>query len=107
MCANANQHDLNCTMKRLVSPVGFDLAIYKTHTEEGTMDDLMISDNDWLVLQQYEGGMEPLNNYSLFSQSAKVVVHYKLFGARRCLELLSSRFSLCVTMYLVTLKPGG
>ena len=52
----------------------------------------MISDNDWLVLQQYEGGMEPLNNYSLFSQSAKVVVHYKLFGARRCLELLSSRF---------------
>ena len=96
VCANANQYDIDCTIKRLVSPIGLDSAMYKKHHEEGTLKEIIIQEDEWEVFQQYEGGMEPLKELNVFTQSAKVVVHYELYESRRCLEQLSANF---FTMY--------
>jgi len=57
--------------------------MYKKHHDEGTIKEIiMIQEDEWAVFQQYEGGMEPLKELNVFTQSVKVVVHYELYESR-------------------------
>ena len=42
--------------------------------------------------QQYESGLQPLRDYSIFSQNAKVIIQYELFEGQRTMEHLSMKY---------------
>ena len=55
--ANCNQADLDIAIRRMVAIGGVDEALFKDHNEAGTLETVLIGDDDWNMYQQYESGM--------------------------------------------------
>lgn len=89
-CAAANQFDLEVALNRMASPGGVDEKI----RDENTSPSPVLSEDQWEKILQYEAGMEPMNEYITFVQSAKVIAHEELFMARSTIEQLDSMFFL-------------
>ena len=92
--ANCNQQDLDSAIQRMVSPHGVDAAKYKEHIKN--LDDILPTEFDWTLYQQYEAGMEPLSDYITICQTARVMVHMELFECCRVREKLRAPY---FTMY--------
>jgi hypothetical protein len=91
--ANANQHDLDIAMRRMVSPGGVDEELYNEHSNiDDGLNEVLIHSDQWHMIQQVESGLQPLKDFSIFSQHATVVAHLELFEAQRTLELLKAPF---------------
>ena len=80
--ANMNQCPLDIAIQRMVCPGGVDAALYKTHFKADTLDKVLISSQEWILFQQYEGGFQTLRDYSIFCQHAEVIVHEELFESQ-------------------------
>ena len=104
MRASSNQLDLEMAMDRLVCRSGIDSDIFKTN--EGDISKVLPQPSDYELWQQYESALQPLKQYSEFSQSAKVIFHMELFEGKMAMERLGSSF---FTMYqnLSTNIVGG
>ena len=85
-----NQRDFKDALSRMVSESGIDKELFKANRTN--INNILPSAKDWRLYQQYESGVAPLRQYSLFTQNANVVVHMELFEARMCMERLSSKF---------------
>lgn len=88
MRANVNQKDMKLSLERMVSPTGVDKELYNAHINN--LNQVVPSDNDYAIYQQYESGIASLKHYTTFCQSANVVVHLELFHGRMALEKLSA-----------------
>lgn len=88
--ANLNQRDFKESLSRMVCNTGIDKDIYRANSNN--LNNVLPSDREWRLYQQYESGCAALRQYSLFTQSAQVVVHMELFEAKVALERLSAKF---------------
>ena len=92
--ANANQHDLDIAIRRIVVPGGVRerVRVVECREEEGGDKYEVISDDCWNMYAQYEGAMLPVKRYSKACQTARVIVHEELFWARSVIEELKAPF---------------
>ena len=90
--ANMNQCPLDIVIQQMVCPGGVDAALYKIHLKVDTLDKVLISSQEWILFQQYEGGFQTLRDYSIFCQHAEVIVHKELFESQRAMERLRAPF---------------
>jgi hypothetical protein len=84
---NTNQFDLDVAIKRMKAAGQVD----ETLSSENEPFDI-VSSEQWELLQQYEGAMEPIHQYGKFTQHAMVITHEKLFVAHRAIEGLKAPF---------------
>lgn len=94
VCANTNQYDIDIAIRRMVSVGGVDEQLYVDCNHNNDFSPAYIEDVQWSVYQQYECALGPLKDFSEFCQSAKVIVHWEIFEARRALERLDSKYFL-------------
>jgi hypothetical protein len=97
--ANINQRDFKEALSRMVSATGVDEDIFKANCNN--INNILPSDHEWRLYQQYESGVAALRQYSLFTQSAHVVVHMELFEAKVALERLSAKSFRCLRTCLL------
>ncbi len=88
--ANANQHNLTIAMRRILSPGGVDETLRDCEEDKGTYS--IPSNEDWEILSQYQGGLEPFTQLSHFTQNSKAIVHEELFMAKVTLQSLAAPF---------------
>ena len=87
-----NQCPLDITIKQMFSSDGIDAALYATHLAANTVDQVLISPQEWILFQQYEGGFQALKDYTTFCQHPQVIVHEELFESQRAMERLRAPF---------------
>ena len=84
--ASANQRDIATSLDQMLSKNGIDSDLFKSHQND--LSKIKPTDDDWDIYQQYESGVQPLKQYSEFSQSAKVIFHMELFEGKMAMERL-------------------
>ena len=92
--ANANQHDLDIAIRRIVQPGGVSekVRVVDCREEDGGDKYEVIDEDCWNMYAQYEGAMLPVKRYSKACQTADVIVHEELFWARGAIEELKAPF---------------
>jgi hypothetical protein len=86
--ASINQRDLDVAVNRCISYSGIDSDIYDQNRDD--LGTVLFNANDWLIIRQYESGMEPCRIYSATIQTSQVSFHIELFESRRTMELMSA-----------------
>ena len=82
--SNINQQDFHIALDRMISSNGVDKDLYQAN--HNNIAKLKPTKENWLLYQQHKGAAQVLQQYSQFTQSAKVVVHLGLFEAKTTLE---------------------
>ena len=87
-CGSINQHDLDIAIKRMKSPGG----VYETLNTDDEDPPGVVSEEQWNLIQQYEGGMDAIYRFIKFTQHSKVIAHEELFEARSAIEALTTPY---------------
>jgi len=87
-----NQCPLDIAIQQFFSSDGIDAALYATYLAADTVDQVLISPQEWILFQQHEGGFQALKDYTTFCQHAQVIVHEELFESQRTMERPRAQF---------------
>ena len=71
-----------------------DLMIGENVNPEEVRAELTLQPDEWIFLQQYEGGMDPIYQLITFMQNKRTIAHEELLVLMGCLEKLASKFFL-------------
>ena len=74
-----NQFDLDISIRCMVCPGGVYLDLYGEYNRNNELHNIIIQSDEWYLYQEYESGLQPLREYSLFTQNSIVVFHHELF----------------------------
>ena len=66
--------------------------VYETLDRDDDDPPGVITDVQWRLIQQYEGGMDAIYRFIKFTQHSKVIAHEELFEARSTVEALRTPF---------------
>ncbi len=91
-CANANQHNLDVAIKRIIAPGGAIEKLRINNDSYQEVDENGITEAQWRIYAQYKGAMRPMKSYSTACQTANVFVHEKLFWLQSTIQALMSPY---------------
>lgn len=74
----------------MIAPGGINKDIWKDH--QGNLSQVLPTENDCTMYQQYETVTAPIRQYDEFAQGSHVMVHLELFERRMEIECMSARF---------------
>lgn len=86
--ANANQHDLDISIRHIVAPGGVREKV-RDANNNGDNDEVP-SEECWKTYAQYEGAILPVKRYSKACETANVIVHEELFWVKSVIETLNA-----------------
>ena len=55
------------------------------------LHNIIIKADELYLYQQYESGLQPFRDYSLFAHNSTVIFHHEIFESQLAMELLSSQ----------------
>ena len=88
--ANKNQYDFNIGIRRIISKDGVDKDFFQKHMKvHGNIDGVILLQENWDFLQQYEGGFQDLYDYVVFCHHLDVHNHEELMELRGTLSKLA------------------
>jgi hypothetical protein len=89
--ANLIMGDICDTVDALLDPSGDDYSLLTSDKEEfGDISHLSYTDDDKMILQQFEGAATPAKKFSKFLQDRRNAPHYILFEARMAIQSTSA-----------------
>lgn len=87
--ASINQTDISNALERMLCDGGIDEDLVE---EAESINDVKLSDYDWVTIAQYESGTLPLKQLSNWYQTKAVMFHMELFEIVMALQRLAAPF---------------